>query len=81
MADRIVVRKDLPTHVEEVVILVGRGRLLDILRAARSWELARESGTVSLLVDGIPVVFEDGSDGSWVSASLPLEPDVARAGA
>lgn len=25
MADRIVVREDLPTHVEEVVILVGRG--------------------------------------------------------
>lgn len=70
MADRIVVRSDLPAQVEELIVLVGRQRLLDLLRGARSWDLQREPGGLSLSVDGVPVIFEDGSDGSWVPAVL-----------
>jgi hypothetical protein len=70
MADRIVVRSDLPAQVEELIVLVGRERLLDLLRGARSWDLQREPGGLSLSVGGVPVIFEDGSEGSWVPAVL-----------
>ena len=71
MADRIVVRADLPSQVEELIVLVGRQRLLDLVLGARTWELQRGAAGLSLTVDGIPVVFEDGSDGSWIPAALP----------
>jgi hypothetical protein len=70
MADRIVVRADLPGQVEELIVLVGRELLLDLLRGARTWDLRREPTGLVLSVDGIPVIFEDGSDGSWVRTHL-----------
>ncbi len=70
MADRIVVRADLPTQVEELIVLVGRARLLELVRGARTWDLGRGSTGLTLTVDGVPVVFEDGSDGSWVPALI-----------
>ena len=71
MADRIVVRADLPTQVEELIVMVGRQRLLELVLGARTWDLRRDPGGLTLTVDGVPVVFEDGSDGSWVPAVLP----------
>ena len=70
MADVIVVRADLPAQVEELIILVGRERLLELLIGAQ-WDLTRGPAGLTLSVDGVPVVFEDGSDGSWVRAALP----------
>ncbi len=71
MVDRIVVRADLPAQVEELIILVGRERLLDLLMGARTWDLRRGPSGLTLSVDGILVEFEDGSDGSWVRTALP----------
>ena len=76
MADRIVVRADLPAQVEELIVLVGRERLLDLVLGARTWDLQRGDTGLTLTVDGVPVVFEDGSDGSWIPAALP--PDIHR---
>jgi hypothetical protein len=71
MADRIVVRADLPAQVEELIVLVGRERLLELVTGARTWELRREASGLSLTVDGVAVIFEDGSDGSWLQDALP----------
>lgn len=70
MADRIVVRADLPAQVEELIVLVGRERLLELVIGARTWDLQRDGSGLTLLVDGVPVVFEDGSDGSWLPGAL-----------
>jgi len=88
MSDRIVVRADLPTQVEELIVLVGRERLLDLIVGANTWTIQRDTAGLTLCVDGLPVVFEDGSDGSWVPVALSVRrpggaqvPSLARAGA
>ena len=70
MSDRIVVRADLPTQVEELIVLVGRQRLLELIIGANNWTIQRGPKGLTLCVDGLPVVFEDGSDGSWVPVAL-----------
>jgi hypothetical protein len=70
MADRIVVRADLPAQVEELIVLVGRQRLLELVLGARTWDLRRNGADLTLFVDDVPVVFEDGSDGSWLPVLL-----------
>jgi hypothetical protein len=70
MSDRIVVRADLPTQVEELIVMVGRQRLLELIVGADTWTIRRDPAGLTLCVDGMPVVFEDGSNGSWVPAAL-----------
>jgi hypothetical protein len=70
MGDRIVVRADLPEEAEEVTAVVGRARLLELIEGAHSLVVRRDAPGINLYVDGVPVVFEDGSDGSWVSAAI-----------
>ena len=53
MVDRIVARADLPAQVEELIILVGRERLLELLMGARTWDLGRGPSGLTLSVDGI----------------------------
>jgi hypothetical protein len=61
-------------------VLVGRQRLVELVLGARTWDLRRDGEGLTLLVDDVPVVFEDGSDGSWLPVLLPSRLPDAEAG-
>jgi hypothetical protein len=47
---------------------------VELIEGARSLAIRQVGPALTLYVDGVPVEFEDGSDGSWISEAVVGRP-------